>query len=76
MLACTNDTRARAHTQFAYGQTGSGKTFTMGGNAEYPGITPRAVGEIFQIARENEATMSMKVGAVGQRVWVGWFADL
>jgi hypothetical protein len=46
---------------FAYGQTGSGKTFTMSGNAEYPGVTPRAVAEIYKIAAEQEATMSMTV---------------
>jgi hypothetical protein len=34
---------------FAYGQTGSGKTYTMHGNAENPGITPRAVDELFNL---------------------------
>eukprot|EP00742_Colponemidia_sp_Colp-10_P004447 GILJ01004747.1.p1 GENE.GILJ01004747.1~~GILJ01004747.1.p1 ORF type:complete len:1501 (-),score=367.80 GILJ01004747.1:144-4646(-) len=34
---------------FAYGQTGSGKTWTIQGNHENPGITPRAIHEIFNI---------------------------
>merc|ERR1711998_565627 len=40
---------------FAYGQTGSGKTFTMEGNNDMPGISKRAVGDIFsQIAERSE----------------------
>jgi hypothetical protein len=46
---------------FAYGQTGSGKTFTMGGTQDYPGVTPRAVAEIYKIAAEQEATIRMTV---------------
>ena len=34
---------------FAYGQTGSGKTFTIYGSDNDPGITPRAVDELFQV---------------------------
>ena len=34
-------------TIFAYGQTGSGKTFTMFGNENNNGITPRVLHEIF-----------------------------
>jgi hypothetical protein len=34
---------------FAYGQTGSGKTFTMTGSPSEPGLTPRAVEEIFHL---------------------------
>ena len=32
---------------FAYGQTGSGKTHTIQGNPSNPGITPRAIDELF-----------------------------
>jgi hypothetical protein len=41
---------------FAYGQTGSGKTYTMMGasNDENPGLTPRAVKEIFRIGRRDK----------------------
>lgn len=34
---------------FAYGQTGSGKTFTMTGSPDLPGLTPRAITEIFAL---------------------------
>lgn len=34
---------------FAYGQTGSGKTHTIQGNDSNPGITPRAIDELFAI---------------------------
>ncbi|KAI0085806.1 P-loop containing nucleoside triphosphate hydrolase protein [Irpex rosettiformis] len=41
---------------FAYGQTGSGKSFTMeGGSTEYnAGMIPRAVEEVFKVAKELE----------------------
>lgn len=35
---------------FAYGQTGSGKTYTMTGNADEPGLTPR----ICEVRLESE----------------------
>ncbi|KAG0286522.1 hypothetical protein BGZ96_009384 [Linnemannia gamsii] len=38
-------------TVFAYGQTSSGKTYS--GNESQPGITPRAVEDIFKYIREN-----------------------
>ena len=50
---------------FAYGQTGSGKTFTMEGPDDNPGISKRAVADIFeQIAEgaedeDREVTISM-----------------
>jgi hypothetical protein len=34
---------------FAYGQTGSGKTFTIQGDAQNPGLTPRIFEELFTI---------------------------
>ncbi|KAG0217484.1 hypothetical protein BGX33_010375 [Mortierella sp. NVP41] len=40
-------------TVFAYGQTSSGKTYTMSGNEGQPGITPRAVEDVFKYIREN-----------------------
>lgn len=40
-------------TVFAYGQTSSGKTYTMSGNENQPGITPRAVEDVFKYIREN-----------------------
>eukprot|EP00899_Mesostigma_viride_P016433 jgi/Mesvir1/24791/Mv22043-RA.1 len=38
---------------FAYGQTGSGKTFTMEGVPNDRGVTYRAFGELFRIAKES-----------------------
>ncbi|KAG0275586.1 hypothetical protein BGZ95_008613 [Linnemannia exigua] len=40
-------------TVFAYGQTSSGKTYTMSGTSNQPGITPRAVEDVFKHIREN-----------------------
>ena len=37
---------------FAYGQTGSGKTFTIQGSPEKPGLTPRAIVEMFEILKQ------------------------
>ncbi|XP_065827756.1 kinesin-like protein KIFC3 isoform X3 [Oscarella lobularis] len=50
---------------FAYGQTGSGKTYTMEGPEENPGVNPRALDELFAVAKERaldwtyEITMSV-----------------
>eukprot|EP00736_Rhodelphis_marinus_P004388 Rmarinus@m.15928 len=41
---------------FAYGQTGAGKTFTMRGPREDPGVSARAVGELFDIISRRSAT--------------------
>mmetsp|Transcript_42095 Transcript_42095/g.51065 ORF Transcript_42095/g.51065 Transcript_42095/m.51065 type:complete len:1267 (-) Transcript_42095:505-4305(-) len=46
---------------FAYGQTGSGKTFTINGNQENPGLTPRAVTELFQVLRRDQNKFSFSV---------------
>jgi len=46
---------------FAYGQTGSGKTFTMEGNPEMPGISRRAVGDIFTQIVERDGDESVRV---------------
>ena len=34
-------------TIFAYGQTGTGKTYTMMGESDNPGVTPRTINDIF-----------------------------
>ena len=39
---------------FAYGATGSGKTFTMAGSQESPGVMPRAINDLFKIARGDD----------------------
>lgn len=41
-------TRGYNATIFAYGHTGSGKSYTMMGTAQEPGITPRAVRDVFR----------------------------
>jgi len=46
---------------FAYGQTGSGKTYTMYGSKERPGITPRAIEEIYHILGQMESFCDIKV---------------
>lgn len=48
---------------FAYGQTGSGKTFTIYGSEDQPGLTPRAIGELFRILKRdsNKFSFSLKV---------------
>ncbi|RYH20376.1 hypothetical protein EON65_23595 [archaeon] len=38
---------------FAYGQTGSGKTFTMTGSSSMPGLTPKAIEELFRLIQER-----------------------
>ena len=38
---------------FAYGQTGSGKTFTMTGSPTDPGLTPKAITELFRLIEER-----------------------
>ncbi|CAM9994939.1 unnamed protein product, partial [Discosporangium mesarthrocarpum] len=40
-------------TIFAYGHTGSGKTHTMMGTKEEPGVTTRAVEDMFAVIRET-----------------------
>ncbi|KAL5752236.1 hypothetical protein ACOSP7_022423 [Xanthoceras sorbifolium] len=47
---------------FAYGQTGSGKTFTIYGSESNPGITPRAIAELFRILKRdgNKYSFSLK----------------
>ena len=46
---------------FAYGATGSGKTFTMLGSPEEPGVMPRAINDIFTLAKAED-DFNWKVG--------------
>eukprot|EP00897_Mesotaenium_endlicherianum_P004538 jgi/Mesen1/4111/ME000216S03374 len=48
---------------FAYGQTGSGKTYTIYGSPDMPGLTPRAMHELFEgLDREaSRSSVSLKV---------------
>lgn len=44
-------------TIFAYGHTGSGKTHTMMGTPSQPGMTPRAVQDMFALIRQMAGTV-------------------
>lgn len=46
---------------FAYGQTGSGKTFTIYGSEGDPGLTPRAVHELFKVIERNHSKLSFSI---------------
>ncbi|KAL8038155.1 hypothetical protein ABFX02_11G085900 [Erythranthe guttata] len=46
---------------FAYGQTGSGKTFTIYGSENNPGLTPRAISEVFRIIKHDSKKLSFSL---------------
>ena len=46
---------------FAYGQTGSGKTWTMTGNGDDPGLTPRCVHTLFTRIQEMDGVADISV---------------
>uniref|UniRef100_A0A7S0R8D5 Kinesin-like protein n=1 Tax=Pyramimonas obovata TaxID=1411642 RepID=A0A7S0R8D5_9CHLO len=46
---------------FAYGQTGSGKTHTINGSGENPGLTPRAVKELFKVVQRDSNKFSFSI---------------
>ena len=60
---------------FAYGQTGSGKTFTMTGNTAFPGITPRAITEIFTLIKER-THLKVKVSTYFVELYLDTLVDL
>lgn len=45
-------------TVFAYGQTSSGKTHTMVGNVDDPGVTARAISDVFRNSKSQSVTAS------------------
>lgn len=62
---------------FAYGQTGSGKTFTIYGADSNPGLTPRAISELFRIMKRdsNKFSFSLKVNSSNAlKVMVGFYS--
>ena len=61
---------------FAYGQTGSGKTFTIYGNEELPGLTPRGVSELFKILDRQSGKTSSKVEVSMLELYVDDLQDL
>ena len=46
---------------FAYGQTGSGNTFTIYGDDENPGLTPRAMREVMRCIHRDSGKCSVKM---------------
>jgi hypothetical protein len=61
---------------FAYGQTGSGKTFTIYGNEELPGLTPRGVTELFDILERDSGKASYRVEVFMLELYVDDLQDL
>jgi hypothetical protein len=61
---------------FAYGQTGAGKTHTMTGNPEMPGITPRAMAEIFRVIEKNAGLFQYAVTCTMMELYNDQLVDL
>ncbi|GAU39812.1 hypothetical protein TSUD_154690 [Trifolium subterraneum] len=61
---------------FAYGQTGSGKTFTIYGSEDNPGLTPRAIGELFRILRRDGKKYSFSLKAYMVELYQDTLIDL
>jgi hypothetical protein len=53
---------------FAYGQTGSGKTFTIYGTQDNPGLTPRAIQELFTVMQRDEKKFSFSLKVVRMEI--------
>ena len=60
---------------FAYGQTGSGKTFTIQGEGAYPGLTPRAFDEMFEII-EGMDNFDVKISCYMVELYINNLKDL
>lgn len=61
---------------FAYGQTGSGKTWTMQGNVDQPGLKPRMIQEVYDIADRTKDTFSYRICFYMVEVYMGALKDL
>ncbi|KAH7519779.1 hypothetical protein FEM48_Zijuj08G0073400 [Ziziphus jujuba var. spinosa] len=61
---------------FAYGQTGSGKTFTIYGSETNPGLTPRAIQELFKILRRDGNKFSFSLKAYMVELYQDTLVDL
>ncbi|PON82768.1 Kinesin-like protein [Trema orientale] len=61
---------------FAYGQTGSGKTFTIYGSETNPGLTPRAIGELFKILKRDGNKFSFSLKAYMVELYQDTLVDL
>ncbi|CAA0813431.1 Kinesin-like calmodulin-binding protein [Striga hermonthica] len=61
---------------FAYGQTGSGKTFTIYGSESNPGLTPRAISELFRIIKHDSKKFSFSLKAYMLELYQDTLIDL
>ncbi|CAA0821062.1 Kinesin-like calmodulin-binding protein [Striga hermonthica] len=61
---------------FAYGQTGSGKTFTIYGSESNPGLTPRAISELFRIIKHDSKKFSFTLKAYMLELYQDTLIDL
>ncbi|KAL5557375.1 hypothetical protein UlMin_039611 [Ulmus minor] len=61
---------------FAYGQTGSGKTFTIYGSEVNPGLTPRAIAELFKILKRDGNKFSFSLKAYMVELYQDTLVDL
>ncbi|KAK4384004.1 Kinesin-like protein KIN-14I [Sesamum angolense] len=61
---------------FAYGQTGSGKTFTIYGSEGNPGLTPRAISELFRIMKRDDKKFSFTLKAYMVELYQDTLIDL
>lgn len=61
---------------FAYGQTGSGKTYTILGEADNPGITPRTINELFRLLTDMPERYEWQVSCYMVELYVDSLIDL
>lgn len=61
---------------FAYGQTGSGKTFTIYGSESNPGLTPRAITELFKVLKRDGNKFSFSLKAYMVELYQDTLVDL
>jgi hypothetical protein len=61
---------------FAYGQTGSGKTFTIYGNEQMPGLTPRGVSELYHVMDRDSGKCSFRISCYMLELYCDDLADL
>jgi len=61
---------------FAYGQTGSGKTHTIYGQADNPGLTPRAVEELFRLVERDGSKYSFSMKCYMLELYQDYLQDL
>lgn len=61
---------------FAYGQTGSGKTYTMTGVPSSPGVTPRAMDELFEVLNHLPKHYRWEVSCYMVELYLDTLVDL